>query len=114
VSNEDCWVLDGVNSWATQAELMHRACHKSSVAAQRHQHATKDRDRALAHALVNLAWARNNEIDARDGADFGTSTNGIREENPGHKWCRRAGLAILRLASYALERPVERDTAWKR
>jgi integrase len=40
---------------ATQAELMYRAGHKSPVAAMRYQHATKDRDRALADALAELA-----------------------------------------------------------
>ena len=45
---------------ATQAELMHRAGHKSSVAAQRYEHATEDRDRALAHVLANLAPAASN------------------------------------------------------
>lgn len=49
---------------ATLAELMHRAGHKSSVAAQRYQHATEDRDRALAHALAELAPASNNGIAA--------------------------------------------------
>jgi integrase len=40
---------------ATVAELMHRAGHKSATAALRYQHATKDRDRALADALAHLA-----------------------------------------------------------
>ena len=40
---------------ATTAELMHRAGHASPVAAIRYQHATKDRDRALAAALAGLA-----------------------------------------------------------
>lgn len=39
---------------ATTAELMHRAGHASPVAALRYQHATKDRDRALADALAGL------------------------------------------------------------
>jgi integrase len=39
---------------ATLAELMHRAGHKSPVAALRYQHATSDRDRALADALSEL------------------------------------------------------------
>jgi integrase len=42
---------------ATVAELMHRAGHKSPTAALRYQHATKDRDRALADALAALAPA---------------------------------------------------------
>ena len=40
---------------ATTAELMHRAGHSSSAAAQRYQHATRDRDRVLADALSDLA-----------------------------------------------------------
>ncbi len=40
---------------ATTAELMHRAGHVSPVAAIRYQHATQDRDRALADALGDLA-----------------------------------------------------------
>src|ERR1035437_633463 len=40
---------------ATVAELMHRAGHSSTAAALRYQHATKDRDRALADALAGLA-----------------------------------------------------------
>ncbi len=39
---------------ATVAELMHRAGHKSATAAMRYQHATADRDRALADALAAL------------------------------------------------------------
>ncbi len=40
---------------ATTAELMHRAGHASPLAALRYQHATQDRDRALAEALSELA-----------------------------------------------------------
>ena len=40
---------------ATVAELMHRAGHDSPVAAMRYQHATADRDKALAAALAGLA-----------------------------------------------------------
>jgi integrase len=40
---------------ATVVELMHRAGHKSALAALRCQHATEDRDRALADALGALA-----------------------------------------------------------
>jgi len=40
---------------ATVAELMHRAGHASPTAALRYQHATEDRDRALADALADLA-----------------------------------------------------------
>lgn len=42
-------------SGATTAELMHRAGHTSTAAALRYQHATADRDRALADALGALA-----------------------------------------------------------
>jgi len=40
---------------ATTVELMHRAGHSSSVGAMRYQHATKDRDRIIADALVAIA-----------------------------------------------------------
>ena len=40
---------------ATTAELMHRAGHASPAAALRYQHATEDRDKALAAALSKLA-----------------------------------------------------------
>jgi integrase len=40
---------------ATVAELMHRAGHSSPAAALRYQHATQDRDRAIADALASLA-----------------------------------------------------------
>jgi integrase len=40
---------------ASVAELMRRAGHASQSAALRYQHATDDRDRALAHALARLA-----------------------------------------------------------
>jgi integrase len=40
---------------ATTAELMHRAGHASASASLRYQHATRDRDQVLAHALANLA-----------------------------------------------------------
>jgi integrase len=42
-------------SGATVAELMHRAGHASSRAALRYQHATRDRDQAIARALSGLA-----------------------------------------------------------
>lgn len=42
---------------ATVAELMKRAGHASPAAALRYQHATEDRDRALADALAGLASA---------------------------------------------------------
>ena len=40
---------------ATVAELMRRAGHSSPAAALRYQHATSDRDRAIANALAELA-----------------------------------------------------------
>ena len=43
---------------ASTAELMHRAGHRSHVAAVRYQHMTADRDRVLADALADLANGR--------------------------------------------------------
>ena len=40
---------------ASVAELMRRAGHSSQAAALRYQHATNERDRAIAHALARLA-----------------------------------------------------------
>ncbi len=40
---------------ASVAELMRRAGHASQAAALRYQHATNERDRAIAHALAKLA-----------------------------------------------------------
>lgn len=42
-------------SGATVAELMHRGGHATSATAMRYQHATKDRDQAIATALSKLA-----------------------------------------------------------
>ncbi len=42
-------------SGASVAELMHRGGHASPAAALRYQHATADRDRAIADALAALA-----------------------------------------------------------
>jgi integrase len=42
---------------AILAELMRRAGHESPVAALRYQHATEDRDKALAEALAGMANA---------------------------------------------------------
>ena len=39
---------------ASTRELMHRMGHSSSAAALRHQHATRDRDQAIAKALGDL------------------------------------------------------------
>ncbi len=44
---------------ATTAELMHRGGHASAAAALRYQHATADRDRALADALAALVRPTN-------------------------------------------------------
>lgn len=44
-----------VGTGASVAELMHQAVHASPVVALRYQHATKERDRALADALGDLA-----------------------------------------------------------
>jgi integrase len=41
-------------SGATVAELMHRAGHSTSATAMRYQHATRDRDQAIAKALSRL------------------------------------------------------------
>lgn len=43
---------------ATTAELMHRAGHASPAAALRYQHATKERDKALASAMTALSESR--------------------------------------------------------
>lgn len=54
---------------ATVAELMRRAGHASPQAALRYQHATEDRDRALADALAGLAKRSNiTPITTADGA----------------------------------------------
>ena len=42
-------------SGATIAELMHRAGHSTPTAALRYQHATEDRDEAVAWAMADLA-----------------------------------------------------------
>ena len=44
---------------ASTAELMRRAGHRSAVAALRYQHATEDRDRAIAEALSKLVRKAN-------------------------------------------------------
>jgi len=43
---------------ASTAELMPRAGHKSAATALRYQHATEDRDRAIADALAGLSLAQ--------------------------------------------------------
>lgn len=52
---------------ATVAELMHRAGHASPAAALRYQHATKERDRALADALGELV--PDEEVDGNGARD---------------------------------------------
>jgi hypothetical protein len=53
---------------ATTAELMHRGGHASPTAALRYQHATEDRDRALADAMARLApMGGSQAIEPRDG-----------------------------------------------
>ena len=44
-------------SGATVAELMHRGGHSTSATAMRYQHATRDRDQAIARALSNMTAA---------------------------------------------------------
>ena len=57
---------------ASIAELMRRAGHASPAAAMRYQHATEDRDRALADALADLvAPATVTAIGTRDGRAIG-------------------------------------------
>jgi integrase len=57
---------------ATTAELKHRAGHDSAVAALRYQHATQDRDRAIADALGELATGDIVQLRrTRDGQSFG-------------------------------------------
>ena len=50
-------------SGASVAELMRRGGHAHPAAALRYQHATEDRDRAIADALANLAAAANRLVD---------------------------------------------------
>jgi integrase len=57
---------------ATTAELMHRAGHASAVAALRYQHATADRDRAIADALAGLGTAKVAPINRRKRRASGT------------------------------------------
>lgn len=52
---------------ASVAELMRRAGHVSQSAALRYQHATDDRDRALADALARLADGHTTEVDGARG-----------------------------------------------
>lgn len=60
---------------ATTAELMHRGGHKSHAAAIRYQHATKERDAALADAMSDLADAKVLPMRrTNDGQSSGTGT----------------------------------------
>jgi integrase len=60
---------------ATPAELMRRAGHKSSDAAMRYQHATSDRDAALAEALS--AMARMAEVSSASRPGIGTTPESV-------------------------------------
>ena len=71
---------------ASIAELMRRAGHASPVAALRYQHATEDRDRALADALAGLAASADiTEIatakprSAESDADFSRTSAAVGE-----------------------------------
>jgi integrase len=66
---------------ATTAELMHRAGHASPDAAMRYQHATEDRDRALAAALA--AYVPPAEVIALGPRD-GRAMNGGERAPPNH------------------------------
>jgi integrase len=65
---------------ATTAELMHRAGHASPRAALRYQHATADRDRALAEALAGLAQSPDLADISRTSDDESTSV--VRKIRP--------------------------------
>jgi integrase len=65
---------------ATTAELMHRAGHASATAALRYQHATADRDRALAEALAGLAHSPDLADISRTSDDESTSV--VRKIRP--------------------------------
>jgi integrase len=71
---------------ATVAELMRRAGHASPRAALRYQHATEDRDRALADALAGLAKPANitsitasDESSREDAADISRTSAAVGE-----------------------------------
>jgi hypothetical protein len=49
-------------SGATVAELMHRGGHSTSATAMRYQHATRDRDQAIARALSNMTAGQGDHI----------------------------------------------------
>jgi integrase len=62
------------NTWAAStgaslSELMRRMGHASSDAALRYQHATSDRDRAIADALDRLAEAQTDNVEDDEGHD---------------------------------------------
>jgi hypothetical protein len=62
---------------ATTAELMHRGGHDSHVAALRYQHATQDRDWALANALGELATGDILQLRrTKDGRSFESGSSG--------------------------------------
>jgi hypothetical protein len=69
---------------ASVAELMRRGGHASPAAALRYQHATEDRDRALADALAELApVTRIHPRDGRaiDGSDSAPDAKPSRDIN---------------------------------
>jgi integrase len=57
-------------SGATRRELMERIGHSSTRAAMICQHATRDRDRAMATALDALIMESRAKIDTASGADL--------------------------------------------
>ena len=57
-------------SGATLRELMNRIGHSSTRAAMIYQHATRDRDRAIAEALDALIEASRRKIDTASGTDL--------------------------------------------
>ena len=61
-------------SGATLRELMNRIGHSSTRAAMIYQHATRDRDRAIAEALDALIEASRKKIDPASGTDLARGT----------------------------------------
>ena len=57
-------------SGATLRELMSRIGHSSTRAAMIYQHATRERDRAIAEALDALIEASRKKIDGASGTDL--------------------------------------------
>lgn len=63
-------------SGATLRELMNRIGHSSTRAAMIYQHATRDRDRAIAEALDALIEASQRKIDGGPGTDLARGPTG--------------------------------------